>query len=76
VDSYNVNVPASANNADVGGGFFSISEVVSAADAADAAAKAAAAGKSERKTRSFECEMCSAIFYDRAQLLEHVHIHI
>ncbi|XP_017067200.2 LOW QUALITY PROTEIN: uncharacterized protein LOC108105239 [Drosophila eugracilis] len=76
VDSYNVNVPASANNADVGSGFFSISEVVSAADAADAAAKAAAAGKSERKTRSFECEMCSAIFYDRAQLLEHVHIHI
>ncbi|EDW42171.1 GM25840 [Drosophila sechellia] len=76
VDSYNVNVPASANNGDVGGGFFSISEVVSAADAADAAAKAAAAGKSERKTRSFECEMCSAIFYDRAQLLEHVHIHI
>ncbi|EDW97562.1 zinc finger protein 236 [Drosophila yakuba] len=76
VDSYNVNVPASANNTDVGSGFFSISEVVSAADAADAAAKAAAAGKSERKTRSFECEMCSAIFYDRAQLLEHVHIHI
>ncbi|KAH8361103.1 hypothetical protein KR200_007182 [Drosophila serrata] len=79
VDAYNVNVPASASTADVGSGFFSISEVVSAADAADAAdaaAKAAAAGKPERKTRSFECEMCSAIFYDRAQLLDHVHIHI
>ncbi|XP_017047099.1 uncharacterized protein LOC108092112 [Drosophila ficusphila] len=76
VDAYNVNGAASASTADVGGGFFSISEVVSAADAADAAAKAAAAGKSERKSRSFECEMCSAIFYDRAQLLEHVHIHI
>ncbi|XP_017142965.1 uncharacterized protein LOC108156152 [Drosophila miranda] len=76
VDSYNVNVPASANTADVSSAFFSISEVVSAADAADAAAKAAAASKSDRKKRSFECEMCSAIFYDRAQLLDHVHIHI
>uniref|UniRef100_A0A6P4ET55 LOW QUALITY PROTEIN: uncharacterized protein LOC108043959 n=1 Tax=Drosophila rhopaloa TaxID=1041015 RepID=A0A6P4ET55_DRORH len=76
VDAYNVNVPASTSNVDVGSGFFSISEVVSAADAADAAAMAAAAGKLERKSRSFECEMCSAIFYDRAQLLEHVHIHI
>nr|XP_017002541.2 uncharacterized protein LOC108061050 [Drosophila takahashii] len=76
VDSYNVNQRQLASNVDLGGGFFSISEVVSAADAADAAAKAAAAGKSERKSRSFECEMCSAIFYDRAQLLEHVHIHI
>lgn len=78
VEAYSVNqcVPASGSTADVGSGFFSISEVVSAADAADAAAKAAAAGKSERKTRFFECEMCTAIFYDRAQLLEHVHIHI
>ncbi|SPP82788.1 uncharacterized protein LOC117584906 isoform X3 [Drosophila guanche] len=76
VDSYNVNVPASANTADVSSAFFSISEVVSAADAADAAAKAAAASKPDRKKRSFECEMCSAIFYDRAQLLDHVHIHI
>lgn len=78
VEAYSVNqcVPASGSTGDVGSGFFSISEVVSAADAADAAAKAAAAGKSERKTRFFECEMCTAIFYDRAQLLEHVHIHI
>ncbi|XP_030376106.1 RE1-silencing transcription factor [Scaptodrosophila lebanonensis] len=76
VDSFNVNVPASSNTADVSSGFFSISEVVSAADAADAAAKAAATSKPERKARTFECEMCSAIFYDRAQLLEHVHIHI
>ncbi|XP_068157474.1 uncharacterized protein [Drosophila tropicalis] len=76
VDAYNVNVPANASTADVNSGFFSISEVVSAAETADAAAKEAAAGKTERKTRSFECEMCSAIFYDRAQLLDHVHIHI
>ncbi|XP_064549205.1 zinc finger and BTB domain-containing protein 41 [Drosophila montana] len=76
VDSYNVNVVASANSSDVSSGFFSISEVVSAAHAADAAAKAAAASKTERRTRCFECEMCSSIFPDRAQLLEHMHIHI
>ncbi|KAH8267327.1 hypothetical protein KR018_010945 [Drosophila ironensis] len=77
-DAYSVNqcVPASGSTADGGGGYFSISEVVSAADAAESAAKAAAAGRPERKTRSFECEMCTAIFYDRAQLLDHVHIHI
>ncbi|KAH8381852.1 hypothetical protein KR009_000652 [Drosophila setifemur] len=75
VDAYHVNqcVPASGSSS----GFFSISEVVSAADAADAAAKEAAAGRHDpRKSRCFECEMCSAIFYDRAQLLDHVHIHI
>ncbi|KAM8706340.1 hypothetical protein ACLKA7_010592 [Drosophila subpalustris] len=76
VDSYNVNVAANANSSDVNSGFFSISEVVSAADAADAAAKAAAANKPERRARCYECEMCSANFPDRAQLLEHVHIHI
>lgn len=76
VDSYNVNSGTNASSSDVSSGFFSISEVVSAADAADAAAKAAAANKSERRTRCFECEMCSANFPDRAQLLEHVHIHI
>ncbi|ALC45436.1 CG7987 [Drosophila busckii] len=76
VDSYNVSVAASANSSDVSSGFFSISEVVSAADAADAAAKAAAAQKPERRTRCFECEMCSAKFPDRAQLLDHMHIHI
>ncbi|EDW16664.1 uncharacterized protein LOC6575187 [Drosophila mojavensis] len=75
VDSYNVGVTASANSSDVSSGFFSISEVVSAAHAADAA-KAAAASKTERRTRCFECEMCSSIFSDRAQLLEHMHIHI
>lgn len=76
VDSYNVSSGTNASSSDVSSGFFSISEVVSAADAADAAAKAAAASKSERRTRCFECEMCSANFPDRAQLLEHVHIHI
>ncbi|XP_034489278.1 uncharacterized protein LOC117793019 [Drosophila innubila] len=76
VDSYNVSVAANANSSDVSSGFFSISEVVSAADAADAAAKAAAANKPERRARCYECEMCSANFPDRAQLLEHVHIHI
>lgn len=76
VDSYNVSSGTNASSSDVSSGFFSISEVVSAADAADAAAKAAAANKSERRTRCFECEMCSANFPDRAQLLEHVHIHI
>ncbi|XP_011182607.2 uncharacterized protein Znf569_1 [Zeugodacus cucurbitae] len=30
----------------------------------------------ERKVRYFECEMCSAVFPDRAQLLDHVPIHI
>lgn len=30
----------------------------------------------ERKRRYFECEMCSAVFPDRAQLLDHVPIHI
>lgn len=75
VDSYNVSVAASANSSDVSSGFFSISEVVSAAHAADAA-KAAAASKTVRRTRCFECEMCSSIFSDRAQLLEHMHIHI
>lgn len=75
VDSYNVGVATSANSSDVSSGFFSISEVVSAAHAADAA-KAAAASKTERRTRCFECEMCSSIFSDRAQLLEHMHIHI
>ncbi|XP_017485608.1 PREDICTED: uncharacterized protein LOC108374147 [Rhagoletis zephyria] len=29
-----------------------------------------------RKQRYFECEMCSAVFPDRAQLLDHVPIHI
>ncbi|EDV90545.1 uncharacterized protein LOC6569668 [Drosophila grimshawi] len=79
VDSYNVGVAASSNgSSDVTSGFFSISEVVSAADAADAAAKAAAAAasKTERRTRCFECEMCSSNFPDRSQLLEHMHIHI
>lgn len=76
VDSYNVSSGTNASSSDVSSGFFSISEVVSAADAADAAAKEAAANKSERRTRCFECEMCSANFPDRAQLLEHVHIHI
>lgn len=76
VDAYNVSSGTNASSSDVSSGFFSISEVVSAADAADAAAKAAAANKSERRTRCFECEMCSANFPDRAQLLDHVHIHI
>ncbi|KAH8381672.1 hypothetical protein KR093_010516 [Drosophila rubida] len=76
VDSYNVSVAGNASSSDVSSGFFSISEVVSAADAADAAAKAAAANKLERRTRCYECEMCSANFPDRAQLLEHMHIHI
>ncbi|KAH8418038.1 hypothetical protein KR222_010847 [Zaprionus bogoriensis] len=80
VDSYNVSAGTNASASDVSSGFFSISEVVSAADAADAAAKeaaaAAAANKSERRTRCFECEMCSANFPDRAQLLDHMHIHI
>ncbi|XP_062125576.1 uncharacterized protein LOC133838473 [Drosophila sulfurigaster albostrigata] len=76
VDSYHVSVAGNASSSDVSSGFFSISEVVSAADAADAAAKAAAANKPERRARCYECEMCSANFPDRAQLLEHVHIHI
>ncbi|XP_054726448.1 uncharacterized protein LOC129236221 [Anastrepha obliqua] len=36
----------------------------------------AAAAQPERKQRYFECEMCSAVFPDRAQLLDHVPIHI
>ncbi|XP_073817194.1 uncharacterized protein [Musca autumnalis] len=60
--------------------FSSISAVVSAADANAAAASAAAAQQNpspaRKPQRYFECEMCSAVFSDRAQLLDHVPIHI
>uniref|UniRef100_A0A1I8NCD8 C2H2-type domain-containing protein n=1 Tax=Musca domestica TaxID=7370 RepID=A0A1I8NCD8_MUSDO len=56
--------------------FSSISSVVSAADANNAAAAQANPSPARKPQRYFECEMCSAVFSDRAQLLDHVPIHI
>ncbi|XP_075148808.1 uncharacterized protein LOC142222520 [Haematobia irritans] len=56
--------------------FASISAVVSAADATAAAAAQQNPPTTRKPQRYFECEMCSAVFSDRAQLLYHVPIHI
>lgn len=73
-DTFNAVTSSSANN----NSFSSISAVVSAADASAAAAQQSnsAAAAARKPQRYFECEMCSAIFSDRAQLLDHVPIHI
>lgn len=70
VDSFNTVSSSSLNN----NSFSSISAVVSAADASAAAQQNPA--PTRKPQRYFECEMCSAIFSDRAQLLDHVPIHI
>lgn len=56
--------------------FSSIAAVVSAANAVQAISEPVSNTAPERKQRYFECEMCSAVFPDRAQLLDHVPIHI
>uniref|UniRef100_A0A1B0B4W6 C2H2-type domain-containing protein n=1 Tax=Glossina palpalis gambiensis TaxID=67801 RepID=A0A1B0B4W6_9MUSC len=56
--------------------FSSISAVVSAADATAAAAAQQNPSSTRKPQRYFECEMCSATFSDRAQLLDHVPVHI
>ncbi|XP_065371592.1 uncharacterized protein LOC135963597 [Calliphora vicina] len=73
VDTFNTVTSSSANN---NNSFASISAVVSAADASAAAQQNSSAAAVRKPQRYFECEMCSAIFSDRAQLLDHVPIHI
>ncbi|KNC29754.1 hypothetical protein FF38_05205 [Lucilia cuprina] len=73
VDTFNTVTSSSANN---NNSFSSISAVVSAADASAAAQQNSSAAGVRKPQRYFECEMCSAIFSDRAQLLDHVPIHI
>ncbi|KAM7359217.1 uncharacterized protein ACRADG_012923 [Cochliomyia hominivorax] len=75
VDTFNTVTSSSTNN---NNSFASISAVVSAADASAAAAQqnSSSAAAARKPQRYFECEMCSAIFSDRAQLLDHVPIHI
>ncbi|TMW42243.1 hypothetical protein DOY81_012675 [Sarcophaga bullata] len=74
VDSFSTVTSSSTNN---NSSFASISAVVSAADASAAAQQQNSSSSANRKPqRYFECEMCCAIFSDRAQLLDHVPIHI
>ncbi|XP_067619168.1 uncharacterized protein [Eurosta solidaginis] len=53
-----------------------INAVVRTSVSAVTASSSTGAAQPERKRRYFECEMCSAVFSDRAQLLDHVPIHI
>lgn len=74
VDSFNA-VTSSSPTHHNANSFASISAVVSAADASAAAAQQNPS-PNRKPQRYFECEMCSAVFSDRAQLLDHVPIHI
>lgn len=74
VDSFNA-VTSSSPTHHNASSFASISAVVSAADATAAAAQQNPS-PNRKPQRYFECEMCSAVFSDRAQLLDHVPIHI
>lgn len=73
VDTFGTVTSSSTNN---NNSFASISAVVSAADASAAAQQQNATANRNKPQRYFECEMCCAIFSDRAQLLDHVPIHI
>ena len=73
VDTFSTVTSSSTNN---NSSFASISAVVSAADASAAAQQQNSSSANRKPQRYFECEMCCAIFSDRAQLLDHVPIHI
>ena len=73
VDTFSTVTSSSTNN---NSSFASISAVVSAADASAAAQQQSSSSANRKPQRYFECEMCCAIFSDRAQLLDHVPIHI